>query len=136
MGYSGGSLYLFGGNTVDLASDDRLFRYDITARTWSVMATLNSPVKRALHGSCLIGSKWYILPGWSDADQADVSTVHAIDLNAPTKWEEIGVVDDRGLATRDSYAYAVTGSTVYVFGGWNEVYGINNSLISIDFCKV
>jgi hypothetical protein len=63
MVYYHGSLYLFGGTTVDLTSDNRLYKYDIAAQTWSVVATTNSALSRYLLGSCLIGSKFYLLTG-------------------------------------------------------------------------
>lgn len=135
MAYYSGSLYLFGGTTVELTSDDRLFKYEVTTKTWSVVAASNSPKMRYIHGTMLTGTKFYVFPGWNDDLQADVGTFHVLDLASPTKWELVATHDSADLSTRDSYSYASSGSKAYLFAGWSEVQGIRNDVIEVDFSK-
>jgi hypothetical protein len=131
--YSEGSLYLFGGTTVQLTSDNRLYKYDVGLENWSVVAAADSPPERYLHGSCLIGTKLYILPGWNDVIQKDIGTFNSIDLSAPSKWAEVAVKDPRSLSRRDSYSYTCIGSKAYVFAGWSLSEGIHNDLLMLNF---
>jgi hypothetical protein len=130
--YSEGCLYLYGGTTVQLTSDNRLYKYDVGLETWSVVATGNSPPERYLHGSCLVGTKLYILPGWNDVSQQDIGTFDSIDLRAPSQWAEAAVKDPRDLRTRDSYSYTCIDSKAYLFAGWSISVGIRNDLLMVD----
>lgn len=121
---------------MQLTSDDRFFKYDILAMTWSVVEASASPQMRYLHGSALVGSHMYIFSGWNDEVGGDVGTIHSIDLAAPTQWTQVKTHDPEGLAIRDSYCYASTGSLTYIFAGWSESEGIRNDLIKVDLCMV
>mmetsp|Transcript_5708 Transcript_5708/g.10208 ORF Transcript_5708/g.10208 Transcript_5708/m.10208 type:complete len:981 (-) Transcript_5708:36-2978(-) len=134
MTYYQGSLYLFGGTTTKYTSDDRLYKYDLTAKSWSIIPASNSPLRRYLFNSLLVGSSFYIFPGWNDETLlGDIGTFHMIDLNSPSTWVNVTLDDIGGISTRDSYASAYSGSTAYIFGGWSEAAGIRNDLIKVEF---
>lgn len=135
MAYYQGSLYLFGGTTISLSSDDSLYKYDLAEMKWGVIGTVNNPTMRYLHGTMLMGSRFIVFPGWNDNLGADVPTFHEIDLSAPKSWKTISVQDSEGITTRDSYGYVSVGSSVYIFAGWSESQGTRNDLLQIDFGK-
>lgn len=135
MVYYQGSLYLFGGSTISLTSDDSLYKYDIAEMQWSLIDTVNNPTPRYHLGTILIGSKFFVFPGWNDDLLADVPTFHEIDLSAPRYWKSLPVHDSKGIMTRDSYGYVSVGSSAYIFAGWSESEGILNDILQINLGK-
>ena len=126
--YSSGSIYLLGGE-VSSATDpsirffDDCYILDLSTLTWSMLTPATKYTSRYFTGSALIDNHLYMLYGWSNLLNADVSDIYFLDLAKPTNWYPL---DTYGACTpMDSYGFSQVNSTVYLFGGYQDSSNIN-----------
>lgn len=141
MVYHSGHLYLFGGRDLNLTNDDRLYRYDMVAKTWVGITTENTPTLRTLFGVTVYDGYMYVLPGWDENAETDIMDIKRISLASTTltkyTWETVDVdLEAASLAMfpRDSYAYASNNTLVYFACGYTES-GLSNDIIELDLSK-
>ena len=124
MTYLSGSLYLFGGRDATKTYHNDLWKCDTTTGQWSQLApTGTAPSTRSEHSMFSHNNLIYIYAGWNGTTYYGdmfiynpttqaiiVSTGLTANPNAWTKVPALGT-------TRYGFAYAVVGTSFYMFGG-------------------
>lgn len=138
--YYNGSLFVCGGE-VSNSTDPSVrffngtYKYDLALQKWEDLSNYGNYEHRYFTGSIVLNHSLYLLYGWSNEINADISTVAQLDLeNLEAGWTSISVSDpDEDVLVRDSYGIATDGNFIYMFGGYNANTGNTlNSLLQID----
>ncbi|CAG9317695.1 unnamed protein product [Blepharisma stoltei] len=144
--YYNGFIYVFGGDVTENkdvnkdSSNTDTFRFDLSSNLWINITNPSYKYEyRYFSGSIIYKNAAYLLYGWSDNINGDVKNIMKLDFTDPDfKWVEMSVSYNSGEEStipRDSFAYAASDTSFYIFGGYSNTFGIMNDLIQFDLAK-
>ncbi|MDD9971663.1 MAG: hypothetical protein OXR73_35800 [Myxococcales bacterium] len=138
----GKRIYLFGGLFDDFSSGefvglDDLYRYDTRSDRWSRLAPEGpGPEARGFAGYAAVPQKRGFAVFGGGVYGADLNVTIFQDLwlytPADNRWTEV-IADNDGPPPRFDPKMWADGDTLYVFGGLNEQFSVNNDLWAYSF---
>ncbi|CAG9320029.1 unnamed protein product [Blepharisma stoltei] len=137
--YYDGYIYIAGGDDyINSIYNTNFYRYDIANKKWEDITNPSGTyICRNLGSSFIYNGDFYLMYGWSDELQGDISEISKVSLTDPDfKWSTVSVVknDDPAIIPRDSYGFASDGSAFYIFGGYCSD-GNLNDVVKFDVAQ-
>jgi N-acetylneuraminic acid mutarotase len=116
-------MFVFGGNTVDIDNEGKLYELDVDSLTWSLVQFEGTllPCTRDEHTAVLYQGKMYVFGGFKRGVRTN--SVLVFDFATSTWERELEAADFPGGVVpipRAGHSACVHGDNMYVFGGKDE----------------
>ena len=104
-----------GGTSVTITGSD-FIPPSTSSNTWSAVAGKSTQSTFGYSSTAVIGDKVYRFGGYSDSPSGASNAIYSAPVSDPTNWTDTGKTLP---ASFGSASFAIVGSTMYLFGGYN-----------------
>jgi hypothetical protein len=117
----GSEIYIFGGDTQDLADKsikimNDLHVLDTATLKWHKVNTENAPPPRRNHSSTIVGELMFVFGGFDGNNR--LADIHVLDT-ATLRWEKFAPAPGRSPKPRSSHSATAIDDRIFIHGGYD-----------------